>query len=62
MLLEEFDVDKYERTLKNEGREEGEERLSQLTIMLLRQNRIDDVERMASDAAYRKRLFREFDL
>lgn len=58
MLLEEFDVDKYERTIKAEGREE----ILELTRKLLEQNRLDDLKRLAGDSAYREQLFREFGL
>lgn len=73
MLLEEVDFDKYERTLKNEGKEEGieigmergkiegEERVSMLIILLMEQNRTEDLKRL-KDAAYRKKLFQEFNL
>ena len=60
MLLEEFDVDKYERTLKREGREEGIERITLLTEKLLEQERLDDLKRMTKEPKYRERLFREF--
>ena len=70
MLLEEFDVDKYERTIKAEGREEGREegieigaeRAFALTRKLVEQNRIGDLKRLAEDSAYREQLFREFGL
>lgn len=55
MLLEEFDVKKYERTLREEGREE----ISRLTKILLGQNRIDDLRRAAEDADYRQELLEE---
>ena len=58
MILEEFDVDKYERSLKNEGIE----RANKLTGILLEQNRITDLKRAAQDKAYQEKLFREFDL
>lgn len=58
MLLEEFDAVKYERTI----REEGEIRTSCLVALLLEQNRIDDLKRLAENAEYREKLFREFDL
>lgn len=73
MLLEEVDFDKYERTLKNEGKEEGieigmergkiegEERVSMLIILLMEQNRTEDLKRL-KDAAYREKLFQEFNL
>ncbi len=66
MLLEEFDVDKYERSLKNEGIEigiqQGTERINRLHGFLLEQNRITDLKRATQDAAYQEQLFREFDL
>lgn len=74
MLLEEFDADKYERTLKaegmeegieigrEEGRKEGTERTALLAGKLLEQNRIDDLKRMTKDSEYREQLFREFGL
>ncbi|MCM1046849.1 MAG: hypothetical protein NC433_00290 [Clostridiales bacterium] len=55
MLLEEFDVKKYEKSLKEEGREE----ISRLTIFLLEQNRIDDLRRAAVDRDYRNELLKE---
>lgn len=66
MLLEEFDVDKYERTIRMEGREEGIEQgieqFSGLTTVLLEQNRMQDLKRALKDKKYRERLFREFGL
>lgn len=62
MLLEEFDVDKYERTIKAEGKEEGREEILELTRKLIEQNRMDDLKRLAEDSAYREQLFREFGL
>lgn len=63
MLLEAFDADKYERTLKQEGREEGieigTERTALLTGKHLKQDRLDDLERMTKDSSYREQLFRE---
>lgn len=66
MLLEEFDQEKYERTIKDEGREEGREegitRVNRLTNILLEQNRINDLQRAAKDTAFQEQLFREFHL
>ena len=62
MLLEEFDVDKYERTIRMEGREEGIEQLSGLTTILLDQNRTQDLKRALKDKKYRDMLFKEFGL
>lgn len=58
MLLEEFDADKYERTIRKEGLEEG----IKLAALLAEQNRIDDLKRLAEDAEHREKLFREFGL
>ncbi len=70
MLPEAFDADKYERTLKQEGREDeieigkeiGTERTALLTGKLLEQDRLDDLERMTKAPAYREQLFRELGL
>ncbi len=70
MLPEAFDADKYERTLKQEGREDeieigkeiGTERTALLTGNLLEQDRLDDLERMTKEPAYREQLFRELGL
>ncbi len=62
MILEEFDVDKYERSLKNEGIEIGIERSNKLSSLLLEQNRITDLKRAVQDTKYQEELFREFDL
>ena len=78
MLLEEFDVDKYERSLKNEGIEIGmqrgleqgtkygqqieRERISKLTCILLEQNRLTDLKRSAEDFEYQQQLLKEFDI
>lgn len=74
MLLEEFDVDKYERTIRKEGMEEGiehgleqgmelgVERSNHLARILIEQNRVEDLKRAAFDPAYQKELFQEFHL
>ena len=74
MLLEEFDVEKYERTIKNEGYEEGHadghanglqegiQRMNRLTVLLLEQNRTEDLLRAAKDKKYQEQLLREFGL
>ena len=62
MMPEAFDADKYERTLKQEGREDeieigkeiGTERTALLTGKLLEQDRLDDLERMTKEPAYRE--------
>ena len=43
-----------------EGRTEGADRLGSLITKLLSQNRLDDVQKVAVDPAYREKLFKEF--
>lgn len=66
MLLEEFDADKYERTIRLEGLQQGEERginrANRLTQLLLEQNRTEDLKRALEDSGYQDMLFREYDL
>lgn len=66
MLLEKFDKEKYERTIRKESREEGRSemraRMNKLTQILLDQNRIEDLRRATEDAVFQEQLFREFDL
>lgn len=60
MLLEEFDVDKYERTLREEGTEQGVDKMARLIRILMQSNRVEDLERASTDEEYRERLFQEF--
>lgn len=52
MILTDFDAEKYERTLKEEGRED----IIKLADILLKQNRIDDLKRIVEDSDYRNQL------
>ena len=66
MLLEEFDAEKYERSIRRDGIEEGIER-GQARISLLYQrlktdNRIEELMRAIDDAEYREQLLNEYDL
>ena len=66
MLLEEFDAEKYERTIRGEGREEGREegeiKVNRLGILLTEAGRSDDFLKSLSDRGLQKRLFIEFGL
>ena len=44
------------------GREEGEEKLNRLNMLLIRQERMEDLKKAASDKAYRRKLYCEFGL
>ena len=57
MLLEEMMRDERE-----EGRQEGQERMSQLILLLLKQNRNEDIAKAAADRDYQEQLFKEFNL
>ncbi|MGN0387186.1 MAG: hypothetical protein ACI4ER_00110 [Suilimivivens sp.] len=56
MLLEEFDVNKYERSL----REEGETRLATLLNHLFSDNRMEDAKLVLTDKNLREKLYREY--
>lgn len=62
MLLEEFDVDKYERSLREEGTKQGVDKMARLNMILIQSDRLADLGRASTDKEYRERLFREFDL
>ena len=66
MLLEEFDAEKYERTLRSEGREEGREegevKVNRLGILLTEAGRGNEFLKSLSDREFQKRLFVEFGL
>ena len=44
------------------GRKEGEEKLNQLYLLLIKQNRMDDLQKAAEDKAFRQKLYQEFGL
>lgn len=55
MLLREFDVEKYERTIREEGREAGLAEARELIRRLLSQSNIKDLDLEDSD----RKLLRE---
>ena len=63
MILTTYDKDLYEKTLKEDAREEGREEiraeLNQLTICLLNTKRYSDLERAAEDIEYQNKLLKE---
>ena len=72
MILTTYDKDLYEKTLKEDAREEGFKEgldeahaeiiaeLNQLTKYLLKAKRYSDLERAAEDIEYQKKLLKEF--
>ena len=63
MILTTYDKDLYEKTLKEDAREEGRAEiiaeLNQLTKYLLKAKRYNDLERAAEDIEYQKKLLKE---
>ena len=64
MILTTYDKDLYEKTLKEDAREEGREEiiaeLNQLTKYLLKSKRYNDLKRATEDIEYQKKLLKEF--
>ena len=60
MILTTYDKDLYEKTLKEDAREEIRAELNQLTKYLLKSKRYNDLERAAEDIEYQKKLLKEF--
>ena len=59
MSIYEYDEELHFRTLREEGREEGERRLADLLQKLMDTGRSEDVNRAISDPEYRKQLYLE---
>lgn len=62
MLLEEFDAEKYERTIREEGIKEGEAKVNRLGVLLNEAGRGSDFLDSLSDRELQKKLFIEFGL
>ena len=64
MILTTYDKDLYEKTLKEDAREEGRAEiiaeLNQLTKYLLKAKRYSDLERATEDIEYQNKLLKEF--
>ena len=60
MILTTYDKDLYEKTLKEDAREEGMENLNQLYKYLVKSKRYSDLERATEDIEYQKKLLKEF--
>ena len=55
----EYDEEKHLAQVREEGREEGEERLGKLMMVLLASGRNIDAQKAAADADYRRELYKE---
>ena len=58
MSIYEYDEEKQRKFDK----EEGEERFANLTILLAKANRSDDILRAAQDKDFRENLYKEFQI
>ncbi len=47
---------------KEAGRQEGQNRINQLIILLSKENRGEDIIKAAEDREYQEQLFKEFNL
>ena len=59
MSIYEYDEELHFKTLREEGIEQGENRLATLLQMLMEAGRNEDVSRAISDPEYRKQLYLE---
>ncbi len=62
MLLEEFDAEKYERTIRSEGWEEGRKEVNRLGLLMTEAGRSSEFLKSLSDRELQKKLFAEFGL
>ena len=62
MNITTYDKDLYEKTLKEDAREEIIAELNQLTKYLLKSKRYSDLERATEDIEYQKKLLKELDI
>ena len=61
MLLEEMMREERMEGMQ-EGIQKGQERINQLNILLLEQNRNEDIIKAITDRDYQEQLFKEFNL
>ena len=62
MSIFEYNEERQRRFDIKEGIELGEDRLAKLNLLLLKDNRVDDLLRASKDKEYRNKLYKEYDL
>lgn len=62
MLLTEFDEELFEKTIREESREEGEDRLNRLYLKLVSEKRANDLEKAMQDKEFRNTLYKRYGL
>lgn len=59
MVLADFGAEKYERSMKEEGRAEERAVMNKFISAILSQNRIDDLNRAAENIEFQEQLIKE---
>lgn len=62
MLFTEYDEQEHMACVKEEGWEEGQNRVNQLIRLLIRESRSGEIEKAVTDPVYQDQLFQEFSL
>ena len=66
MILSEYDEELHLKDTYNcgytDGLAEGEELLARLVTVLIKEKRMNALEKALSDASFRQKLFREYDI
>ena len=66
MLLKEYDeqahIENEREIAKEEGKEEGQNRVNRLNLLLKEKNRVDDLLKATEYKAFQEELFKEFNL
>lgn len=60
MSIYEYDEERQRKFDREEGIEIGEERLTELALRLMKDNRESDVLEIVKDKEYRKKLYKEY--
>ena len=62
MCITEYNEAETMKMFREEGREEGEDKLGRLVSLLISKGRTGDIEKAATDKAVRANLYREFEI
>ena len=62
MILSEYDEELHLKNTYNCGYTDGQESLSRLITILIKEKRMDDLERAVADASFRRDLLRKYGL
>ena len=62
VILEEFDREWYEKKIREESQQTGEQRMLDLCQRLLKDGRSEEMEKISQDEELRKRLYEEYGL